>query len=327
MPSFMLIIGVAIPFSVAAAKRRGIPQQTMWIRAVRRAALLVVLGWILCYFRDQFAASVYGAPWKFSLGMDVLQLLGVGYLVARIFYELQPISRLIIAAALLVYHWVILRFYPQTPLPAGTFFREHAMALQYIYEHWSFWKLITLHIGPVTIGWRGLMSVPPAAATMLLGTLIGDWLRREEVLPSIRAKRLAIAGVVGMVLGFLWAFSLPFNKPVWTPSYLVYVSGFDAVCIALLYWVIDQRGLRKWSYPLIVFGTNALALYFLSILFKVLLLNTPRIHGTRLIDILLTDLKSNLGNWAGGWTFTILYIGFWWLVMDQFYRRKIFWKL
>jgi predicted acyltransferase len=299
----------------------------MWIRTVRRGALLVVLGWILCYFRDQFAYSLYGQMrWTIKLGMDVLQLLGLGYLVARIIYEVPAIPRFVVAAGLLIYHWALLRFYPQPPLPAGTFF-VNLNALQYIYEHWTFWRFINVTIGPLSIGWKGLMSVPPAAATMVLGTLIGDWLRREEVLPAIRAKRLAIVGGIGMVLGILWAFSLPFNKPVWTPSYLVYVCGFDALCIAMLYWLIDLSGLRKWSYPLIVFGTNALALYFLSIMIKVLLLNTPRIHGSRLIDILLTSLKSNLGNWAGGWTFTILYIGFWWLVMDQFYRRKIFWKL
>jgi predicted acyltransferase len=265
-------------------------------------------------------------PWTVSLGMDVLQLLGMGYLAARFIYELPATWRFSVAAALLVYHWALLRFYPQTPVPAGALFPS-LNALQYVYSHWSIWKFVTFHIGPLTIDWRGLMSVPPAAATMVLGTLIGDWLRREDVSPTIRVKRLAIAGVIGMVLGFLWAFSVPFNKSLWTPSYLMYVSGFDAVCIALLYWVIDLRERRRWCYPLVVFGTNALALYFVSVMFKVLVLNTPRIGGTRLIDALLSDLKLHLGNWAGGWTFTIVYIGLWWIMMDQLYRRKIFWKL
>ena len=48
----------------------------MWMRTVQRA-MLVALGWILCYFRDQFANSLYGkSPWTFSLGMDVLNCLG-----------------------------------------------------------------------------------------------------------------------------------------------------------------------------------------------------------------------------------------------------------
>ncbi len=39
------------------------------------------------------------------------------------------------------------------------------------------------------------------------------------------------------------------------------------------------------------------------------------------------QLKTALGSWTGGWAFTILFIGFWWIVMDQMYRRKIFWKI
>ena len=57
---------------------------------------------------------------------------------------------------------------------------------------------------------------------------------------------------------------------------------------------------------------------------KVLLLNTPRVHGRPLIQILLASLKSAMGPWAGGWTFTILYVAFWWMLLDQLYRRKIF---
>src|SRR5438094_900109 len=111
--------------------------------------------------------------------MDVLQLLGVGYLVARILYELPSQPRAAAAVLLLLWHWAILRFYPQGVAPAGTF-TERYEAIGYIYNHWPIWDWLTLHVGPMTIGWRGLLSVPLAAATMLIGTLIGDYLRRSD---------------------------------------------------------------------------------------------------------------------------------------------------
>jgi predicted acyltransferase len=298
----------------------------IWQRVIKRALMLVLLGWILCWFRDQFADALYKHSLQFSLGMDVLQLLGISYLVARVGYEVSAVSRTIFSVLLLVGYWALLRFYPQGDIPRGTF-TESLNAIGYIYKSWPMWDATTLHLGLATVGWRGLMSVPPAAATMLLGTLIGDWLRRDDIVPSIRAKRLAVAGVFAMLVGFVWAFDLPFNKPRWTPSYLVYVAGVDAVLLALLYWFIDIKNYRRWTYPLLVFGMNAIAVYWLSIMFKILVLNTPRIGDVRVIDFLLTHLKTSLGNWAGGWVFTICFVGFWWLVMDQLYRRKIFWKL
>ncbi len=334
MPNFMLIIGLAIPYSLASAKAKNIPSRLIWLRTIKRAALLVLLGWILCYFRDQFAPWLYSNPRKpftVNFGMDVLQLLGVGYLVARILYQLPAKPRLAAALALFLWHWSLLRFYPQGNLPAGTFTEEHN-AVGYAYAHWPIWDMLTLHLGPLTIGWRGLLSVPPAAATMLLGTLAGDWMRRKDISDSTRLRRLAGAGALAAVVGLAWAFVLPFNKPRWTPCYLLYVAGVGMILISLLYYAIDMKQSRWWTRPFIVFGVNPLAVYFLSIMAKVLLLNTPRItladgSKTSLNSSLVMQFKHALGGWTGGWAFTLLFISFWWIVMDQLYRRKIFWKI
>jgi predicted acyltransferase len=206
-------------------------------------------------------------------------------------------------------------------IPRGTFNR-HFDAIGYIYDHWN-----TQNLGPIIISFRGLLSIPPAAATMVIGTLMGDLLRREDVDPQAKVKKLVMWGLLMTVIGFVWAFDLPFNKPRWTPSYLLYVSGVGTVLLAVLYHIIDVKHIRRWTYPLVVFGANAIALYFLSIMAKVLLLNTPRVHGRAVIEVILSGLKRGLGPWAGGWTFTILFIAIWWAILDQMYRRKIFWKL
>jgi len=321
MPGFMLIIGLSIPFS------RG-----SWWRIIRRSATLVALGWILCYFRDQFAPQLYGEkPFHISLGMDVLQLLGVGYLVARILYILPPQWRAVSIAVLFLWHWAILRFWHQgSDVPRGTFTADHN-AISYIYaQPWWIWK--SIEIGPyISMSWKGLMSVPPAAATMLLGTFMGAMLRRDDVTPRAKVRSLLLGGAVLAVLGFLWAFDLPFNKPRWSPAYLVYTSGVCGMILAAFYAVIDIRGFWRWAMPLVVLGTNAIAAYFIPIMAKVLLLNTPRVQyqGTSmsLINALMLTLKSWLGDWTGGWTFTAAFILFWWLIFGLAYRRRIFWKV
>jgi predicted acyltransferase len=224
-------------------------------------------------------------------------------------------------------YWAILRFYPQGDVPRGTFTNTYN-AIDHIYSTWHIWSAIRVDVGFLAIDWRGgVLSIIPAAATMLLGTLIGDLLRREDLEPRRKVVGLVKWGAVMCVVGFLWAFDLPFNKPRWTPCYLIWCSGVGTLILAMLYDLIDVRNVRRGTYPLVVFGTNAIALYWCSIMFKVLVLNTPRPHGKPLIEVILGGLKGTLGPWAGGWTFTIAFIGFWWVIMDQLYRRKIFLKL
>ena len=327
MPWFMLIIGVAIPFSVASSIAKGVSttsdvaahgsargdargagmDSVLLPRSVRQFAL-----W-------QIAMDIFVGDGCPSVARG--QLSGCENLLRP-----QAKPRAAIASALFIGHWAILRFYPQGDLPRGTF-NEQFEAIGYIYSHWKFWDWITLHLGPVTIGWRGLMSVPPATATMLIGTLIGDRLRHTDLSERQKVSSMVRWGALMAAIGFLWAFDLPFNKPRWTPCYLLWTSGVGTMLIALLYWIIDVKQIRGWTYPLVVFGTNAIALYFCSILAKVLLLNTLHVHGQPVIMILLETLKGALGPWAGGWTFTLGFILFWWVIMDQMYRRRVFWKL
>lgn len=402
MPCFMLIIGLAMPFSVASQKAKGTNAAIVWLRVIKRAALLVILGWILCYFRDQFAPwwrdTTGTTKFRMSFGMDVLQLLGVGYLLARILYALPRYPRVIAVAVLFIWHWAMLRFWPQGQTPRGTFTEEHNV-VKYIYEQ-AGWLVFRAWepTGWLSINWKGLLSVPPAAGMMLIGTLMSDWIRREDVEPSRRVSHLAMSGLLMMVIAALWAFDLPFNKPRWSPCYLLWCAGVGAVAISIIYIIVDIHRIRGWTYPFIVFGSNALAAYFVTIIAKVLLLNAPRIDEARhsslaavrygtcvlvtlvvgwimwllirsakklvgsaawavvvlgglpifvlwrsflrtgivvsekstlisLTEAVVGTMKSCLGNWEGGWLFTIAFVLFWWAVLDIAYRRKIFWRL
>jgi predicted acyltransferase len=283
MPNFMFAIGIAIPFSVAAAVGRGVSPGVTWVRVVRRAATLVVLGWVLCYFRDQFGAWWYArgtdraVPFKITLEMDVLQLLGVAYLVTRVLFLLPFRGRVVAAAVLFVWHWAVLRFWGQGPdIPRGTFSAAHnAIGAMYASDFFL-WRSIDLTPW-LSMNWKGLMSVPPAAGAMLLGTLAGECLRRDDVPARRRVAWLALGSLGAIVLGWLWAFDLPFNKPRWTPSYLLYACGAGGLAAAGLYAICDIGRLRGWAHGLIVLGANSIAAYFIPIMAKVLLMNLPRV--------------------------------------------------
>jgi predicted acyltransferase len=273
--------------------------------------------------------------------MDVLQLLGVSYLVARAMYELPRYPRAAAAIGLLLWHWAFLKSgYQGEHVPRGTFeavrdaaigrMVEHS-AVKYAYDHWGLWG------GQVTswlnVNWIGLLSVPPAAGMMLLGTFAGDWMRDKSIDARARTARLTIAGGGLALAGVMWAFDLPMNKPRWTSAYLVYCAGVGFLALALLHWLIDLRRCGgPWTIAFVALGVNAIAAYWVTIMFKVLVLNLPRIRyggeTMSLTDAIIRALQDAFGSaWIGGWAFTLLFVAFWWAILLLAHSRMIIWKI
>ncbi len=332
MPMFMLIIGIAIPFSAASARRRGESAVSQILQTLRRGMTLFALGWLIG-LSLQFLAWRFNpnpnAPLNFSLRMDVLQLLGSAYIVARLIYCLPLGPRLAVAAALFVWHRALLRFYPQGPTPAGTFTEKHN-AVGYIYGTWSVFADKQI-FSWLTFSIAGMLSVPPAAATMTLGTFIGATFRDAAITPAARIRRLVAFGLVLIAIGLLWALDLPMNKPRWSPCYLLYCSGVGSLLAAATYWLVDVKQSRWWTLPLIVLGVNAIGIYFLSIIAKIWLLNMTKVQtagGVRsLTEYLVTTLQSSTSPVLGSWLFTALFVGIVWLAAALAYRFRVIWKV
>lgn len=291
MPWFMLCIGIAMPFSVAASQAKGIVGPSMWARTVKRAFMLVLLGWILCYFRDQFAKWLYGpagTPFTVNLGMDVLQLLGVAYLFSRLLFDLPVGQRTVVALLLFFVHWAILRTAYQGPdVPIGTFTAKNN-AIGYINANWALFRGFdplgfTPLAGHVTMGFASTLSSVPAIATMLLGSVFGSLLLRSDISSRTKIKRAMVFGAALALAGFLVGFDITFNKPRWSPSYLLWTTGIGILLSSLIYWHLDARSRTAdeptptWTHFFNVMGANSIAAYFVTILAKVLLMNTPRV--------------------------------------------------
>ena len=182
-------------------------------------------------------------------------------------------------------------------------------------------------------GLRGLISVVPTTALVLLGSVVAQPLKDRRA----SAPRLLLgAGVAMTLLGWLWSQHLEFNKAVWTPSYVVYTSGLATLGLLAFYMLADSGG--RWAgwgqrllTPLTIPGRNSLLAYVAPILIKVWILmdwnvdwagRSMPIQGT-----LLALTRSSFGPWGGGWLYTLGYIGAVWLGLAYLARRGWTWKL
>lgn len=99
---------------------------------------------------------------------------------------------------------------------------------------------------------EGLASTLGALATTLLGVRAGDWLRHG------RSRALWVGGVAALALGLAWSVVLPWNKNLWTSSYVLWSGGWALLALAVAHALVDLRG---WPALGRAFGVNAIAAY------------------------------------------------------------------
>ena len=305
-PWFLFCVGVAIPFSADSFKRKGTSVWLYDIRVLRRTVILFVLGCLL-------ASSAAGKP-IFTLG--VLHIIALAYFVGAMLYELPLHRRLLVAALLLTAHWVAIRFLPIPGVGVGVFDEGRN-----IVHHIN-------HTYLASVGLQGLPTLVPTSALVLIGTAIGDLLRSERIEQMRKFMWLMVAGGALTIGGVLWSLSVGFNKPIWTSSYILLTAGTGAIVLALFYLLIDTTGWRKWPYALLVFGSNAILVYVLPVLVKVLILQKMHIDGgPNLQDSFIGLLTAHTSRYIGGWLYTLVYTSVWWAVLWLLYRKKWFFRV
>ncbi|CAM3675187.1 DUF5009 domain-containing protein [Deinococcus saxicola] len=309
-PWFLLCAGAALPFSLAAMTRSGV---VGWVR-VRR----LVTRAVLLYLAGAFLTSVtIEAP---TLGLGVLQLIALATLCAALLGGLRGRWQAVIAAALLLSYAAFLTLVP------------HAAGVGIVSETENPVQLVN-DVVLTPIGLRGLVSVIPTTALVLLGALAARPLQQRDARAPLKLLGL---GLLLSVLGFGWAASghLPFSKALWTPPYILYSAGLGILGMLAFWLIADSERLRfgaRLLAPLTIPGRNALAGYMLPILIKFWILLVWQVNWTgksqSVIASLLELSRTHLGGFAGGLVYTLGYVLAVWLGLAWMARRGLIWKL
>ncbi len=328
-PTFVFVVGVSVVFAFDARLTRGADRGQLARHTVQRAVILVLFGIIVNNF------PLFGLPHMRFYG--VLQRIAVCYLVVGLFYlyDQRVWTKVAALVAALVGYWILVRW---VPIP-GVGVPGRDVPFMDMTQNLVSW--IDRHVFPYHLYLEppyhnvrdpeGLLSDLPAIGTALIGILAGLWLRSRRSVPA-KAWGLAGAAVVSLALGYLWSLEFPLNKNMWTSSFVLVAAGYSLALFAFTYWAIEQRGWRTgWTWPWLVFGSNAIAAYMFSELLPSALSSIKFHAGGHPSDpISWTFLHSFEHIPSRGWaafaysvTFTaVCFVPVWIL-----YRKKIFLKI
>ncbi len=317
-PFFLFIMGTAMPFSYEKRLARGEKKGKLMKHVLTRAFLLFAIGMLLSGIPD--------FNYSHKLILDVLQRIGVIYLISGALYLVTDMAWQVVVAVLgIVIYWILMLFVPVPGYGAGV--------LTPIGNMWWFVDKTLLQ------SWHyhaeGILSLIPSVSTVFLGILTGHFLRTKRS-GIEKAAGMLVAGNFGMVIGVIMAIWFPINKLLWSSSYVVFTAGFALEMLGVCFYLIDVKGYQSWTQPFKVFGSNAITSFFLSSFVAVLLdligvsVLTPGGAAVResLKTYIFNAIFSPIANgYNASALYAIVYVLIWYGVMYVFYKRKIFIKI
>lgn len=335
-PTFLFLVGVTTVLSTASRLARGAARRELFLHVLRRAALLVLFGFVVNNFPffHMATARYYG----------VLPRIGVCYLAVATLYLLSSRwqDKVLVLLFCLLAYWVLMRFVPVPGYGVPT----HAVAINDRNGNLAAWLdrqvFRAPHLYERVRDPEGLLSTLPSIGTAVLGLLCGMWLRTRNS-TGRKASLLAVGAATLILLGALWNPWFPVNKKLWTSSYVLVAGGISMGLMAATIAVVDlwRVGRRRgetndpavpdhpWVYrPLLVLGTNAILAYLISELADPLLRLIHLPSGATPKVALVRALQGTVQ--APQWSsllYSLIYLGGCWVLVYPLYRKRIFLRI
>lgn len=301
-PFFLFIVGASIYFAFARTNFEF--NSSIALKIIKRSLLIFGVGYLL-------GALWFTTPIGDIRIMSALQRIAIVYLIASMMVLTikRPAVIACITGALLLVYWAIVHFTDSYSLQNNWIAKVDASILgeSRIYS-----------ISGAPFDPEGIVATISSLCNALIGFVVASILVKNGW-KSILALGVAMVGVA-----FLWDIVFPFNKPLWSSSFVLLTCGYATLLWGALTYLVDERGVSRWGTFFRVFGTNAIFAYVLS----QLLASINYSFGFSLSGWLFDNVYGEvLAGWLASLTWSLIILGLTWGVTYLLYRRKIFLKL
>lgn len=244
-PSFLFVIGVAMPHSYEKRAEQGQSWPRQLVHAAWRGAVIFAIG--------VFLDSYHGGQLQLNFPV-VLHKIGVCYVLAFLVLRFSPRVQLGISGVLLVGHSLAYALYGD---PETRWAVDQNVG-HYVQHNW-------LHL-EVRNG-NTVMNAVTGTVNVIFGILCGRLLQSDRIMKQ-KLIAMIVAGVATLVAGYALSYWIPINKWLWTSSYTLWTGGFTFLIMAFFYGVVEMLGYRRWTFPFVVVGMNSIMVYVFAGLFR-----------------------------------------------------------
>lgn len=312
-PFFLFMVGASIVFAYSKRVAEGASKTGLYKKILWRSLKIYAVGMFL-NLMPHFDFSTI--RWT-----GTLQRIAVVFFICSIIYlNTNWRQQAWLAGILLVAYWLLLTVVP-TPGQGRVMLEPGVNIVAWFDKLYLPGRM-----------WRGtwdpesILTTITSVVSTLLGMLAGVLLMTDKP-PLEKASWLMTAGVFAAIAGYFWGLTFPVNENLWTSSFVLVTAGFASLLLGACYFLVDIKGMRKWTWPGIVFGSNAITIYFLADVWA-LIFYEAKPGGVSLNDRFVNGLS------GAGWSpelasliYALLFVGFNFMPAWLLYRKKIFIRL
>lgn len=259
-PFFLFAVGNAMSFVMPKLAMGS--AGNFWKKVIKRTVLIFAIGLFLNWspFVKWSDNHLIFKVWENVRILGVLQRIALCYFFASVivYYGKSRIT-LFIGMLILVAYWIlnILLGAPGHPYSLSGYFGnaidQNILGVSHIYKGEG-----------VPFDPEGLVSMFPAIVQVILGFLVGEYIQAKGKTYEMLAQVL-LTGVVLVLAGWVWDFSFPINKKIWTSSYVLYTTGLAMIALGMFIYLLEFKEMKgRWSHFFDVFGKNPLFIFVLS---------------------------------------------------------------
>jgi len=313
-PFFLFIVGVSIVFAFSRRLHDGRPKADLYRKIVFRSLKIFAVGMFLNLMPD---FDFHNIRWT-----GTLHRIAIVYLVCAILYlNSNWKQQAWIAAVLLVAYWLTLTCIPTPGMGGRVMLEPGNNIVAWVDSKWLPGRM-----------WRGtwdpesILTTVTAIVSGITGMLAGR-LMLSDYSPNEKVNYLMTAGVFSAILGYFWGLAFPINENLWTSSFVLVTSGFAALLFGTFYFLVDIKGKTAGTRPGIIFGANAITVYFLADVWALIFYET-RFSGITLNERVVTALsQAGVDPRLASLLYALAFVCVNFIPAWLLYRKKIFIKL
>lgn len=308
-PLFLFLAGVSFPFSFAKQCERGDSMSKIYIKIFRRTLLLVFLGMVYNGFFNLDFENLRCA--------SVLGRIGLAWMFAAILYMNFGVrTRVILSFTVLVGYMLLSKYVGAPDVPDADPLSRAGCLAGYIDRCFLPGRLI---MGNGSFDPEGLFSTLPAIVTAMLGIFTGEFIRlpQKQISGERKTMLMLACAILLAFVAFVGKDFVPVNKMLWSATFVCAVGAYSVAMMALFYYIIDVRGLKKWTFVFRVVGMNSITIYMAQRIVNFSGISDFFFGG--IISLCPDNIKAVVSS-SG-------YIIVCWLFLYFLYRKQIFLKI
>ena len=318
-PIFVFIAGLVVPYAINKRMSKGDSVFKIVGYICSRSIGLFLTGLFLNGFPmyDLSSIRIMGVLQRISIAYfvaSIVTLLGMYLIKNKKLLSLRYISNYSIAFGIVLFYFWLFK---------GSFSQNGNLAqlidLKYLKPQ---------HMYTPTWDPEGLLGSISTCASALFGSAMGLVLMDNRLKKCVKVLGLILVGVITLEFARKFNFVFPYNKNLWSSSFVLLTSGTGFVVGSLLYLIIDVIQYDFLSKPFAALGSNPFFIYVSSELIRKALWMIPitdkETHARMYLNTWITT--KYITPWAGikldSFYFAVFYVVVWMFIMIHSYDRK-----